>query len=38
MEVIFKDKDGIPMKNGAKEYENIGLTSLPNEFPLLIIF
>ena len=35
MEVIFKDKDGIPMKNGAKEYENIGLTSLPNEVSII---
>ena len=23
MEVVFKDKDGIPMNNGAKEYEKI---------------
>ena len=35
MEVIFKDKDGIPMRNGAKEYENIGLTSLPNEVSII---
>ena len=35
MEVIFKDKDGIPMENGAKEYENIGLTSLPNEVSII---
>ena len=35
MEVIFEDKDGIPMKNGAKEYENIGLTSLPNEVSII---
>jgi len=35
MEVIFKDKDGIPMRNGAKEYENIGLTSLPNEVSIM---
>ena len=35
MEVIFKDKDGNPMKNGAKEYENIGLNSLPNEVSII---
>ena len=35
MEVIFKDKDGIPMENGANEYENIGLTSLPNEVSII---
>ncbi len=35
MEVIFKDKDGIPMENGAKEYESIGLTSLPNEVSII---
>ena len=35
MEVIFKDKDGIPMGNGANEYENIGLTSLPNEVSII---
>ena len=35
MEIIFKDKDGIPMGNGANEYENIGLTSLPNEVSII---
>ena len=35
MEVVFKDKDGIPMKNGAKEYEKIGLTSLPEEVTII---
>ena len=35
LEVIFKDKDGIPMGNGANEYENIGLTSLPNEVSII---
>ena len=35
MEVVFKDKDGIPMNNGAKEYEKIGLTSLPAEVTII---
>ena len=35
MEAIFKDKDGIPIGNGANEYENIGLNSLPNEVSII---
>ena len=35
MEVVFKDKDGIPMNNGAKEYEKIGFTSLPAEVSII---
>jgi len=35
MEVVFKDKDGIPMNKGAKEYEKIGFTSLPEEVSII---
>ena len=35
MEVVFKDEDGIPIYNGAKEYEKIGLTSLPAEVSII---
>ena len=35
MEIIFKDKDGFPIGNGANEYKKIGLTSLPNEVSII---